>query len=399
MLDVIKVAFIFLFILFILRRKINVGYALIAGSVPFVFLYPMDLKKIPELLINSLTSHTSINLLFSLTLIKSFEYSLRQSGLMQKMTDISQKLLSNKKFSIISMPLIIGMLPSLGGAYLSAPMVDSATKTTEISSEEKAFINYWYRHPWELVLPLYPGIILASAVSGIPLGDLILLNLPVGMVFFITGFFLSMKKLQNKKQIELKNKIFKNLYSFIPLAFVLLPVILFKIELSVALFLNIIFLCLWFRFGVKETFKVIKYGFTIDVIILVFGVIIFKEMLQFSGAVEGIAHAITQTRIPYILVFILLPFLIGLITGISVGFVGSTFPLLLHLKDTVAHEISIAFVAGYAGVLLSPLHLCLILTKEYFKADMTGIYKKLIPSTLIIFIFALIEFAILRYYI
>ncbi len=63
-------------------------------------------------------------------MIKSFEYSLRQTGLMQKMTEASQRLVKDKKLSIISMPLIIGMLPSLGGAYLSAPMVDSATKNT-----------------------------------------------------------------------------------------------------------------------------------------------------------------------------------------------------------------------------------------------------------------------------
>lgn len=132
---------------------------------------------------------------------------------------------------------------------------------------------------------------------------------------------------------------------------------------------------------------------------LVFGVIIFKEMLQFSGAVDGIARAITNLEIPYLLIFISLPFFMGLITGISVGFVGSTFPLLIHLKPIIPYEISLAFVSGYAGVLVSPLHLCLILTKEYFKADMLGIYKKIFPAILIIFLFTLIEYTVLRYYI
>jgi hypothetical protein len=136
----------------------------------------------------------------------------------------------------------------------------------------------------------------------------------------------------------------------------------------------------------------------LDVIVLVFGVIIFKEMLQLSGAVDGIAKAITDAQIPYLIIFITLPFFVGLITGISVGFVGSTFPILLHLKETLSYEISIAFVSGYAGVLLSPLHLCLILTKDYFKADILGIYKKILPATLIIFFVALIEYFFLRYY-
>lgn len=187
MIDIIKVCFIFVFILFLLRKKINVGYALLAGSLAFFILYPIDLKNAALKLIKSFSSSVSINLFLSLTLIKSFEYSLRQTGLMQKMTEASQILINNRKFSIISMPLIIGMLPSLGGAYLSAPMVASATKNLNMSNEEKAFINYWYRHPWELVLPLYPGIVLASAVSGVPLRQLILLNLPVALILFIVG--------------------------------------------------------------------------------------------------------------------------------------------------------------------------------------------------------------------
>ncbi len=397
MIDIFKLSFIFLFILFLLRRKIDIGISMLAGSTLFIIFYPVNFEKLPSVIGESLISHTSINLLFSLTLIKSFEYFLRQVGLIQKMTEASQQLLTNKKLSIISMPLIIGMLPSLGGAYLSAPMVESATKDFKVSREEKAFINYWYRHPWELVLPLYPGIVLAALVSGVPLRDLILLNIPVGIVLFITGFLFSMRHLDNCKKSPVKNKI-NDLYSFIPIILVLLPVIIFKVDLYISLFFNILALTIWFKKKLNTLFLTIKYGFTKDVITLVIGVILFKEMLQFSGAVDSLAQTITHSGVPYLLVFILLPFLTGLITGVSVGFVGSTFPLLLHLKDIMAYEISIAFVSGYIGVLLSPLHLCLILTKEYFKADLFGVYKKIVPATVILFFSALIEFVFLRYY-
>lgn len=398
MLDIIKVTFIFLFILFLLRRKVSIGYALLAGSFLFIIFFPFNFKTAATALFKTLISPNTINLLLSLTLIKSFEYSLRQTGIMQTMTEASQKLVNNKKLSIISMPLIIGMLPSLGGAYLSAPMVDSATKNLSMSKEEKAFINYWYRHPWELILPLYPGIVLASALSGLPLRDLILLNLPVALIFFISGFFLSMKNLKKEKKSIKTSGMFKSLYSFIPILLVLLPVILLKIDLYVTLFLNILIVCFYFRKKFKETLSIIKYGFTFDVIILVVGVMIFKEMLQSSGAVDGVAKAITESGVPYLVVFISVPLFIGLITGISVGFVGSTFPLLLHLKETMPYEISLAFVSGYIGVLVSPLHLCLILTREYFRADMFGIYRKIIPACIVIFFIALIEFAFLRYY-
>jgi len=47
-------------------------------------------------------------------------------------------------------------------------------------------------------------------------------------------------------------------------------------------------------------------------------------------------------------------------------------------------------------VLLSPVHLCLILTKEYFKADMWGMYKRMLPASAVIFVAALIEYTVLR---
>lgn len=398
MIDILKVSLIFVFIVFLLRRKINIGYALIVGSLLFFILYPFHLKKTGIALFNALISHTSINLYLSLTLIKSFEYSLRQTGLMQKMTEASQSLLGNKKLSIISMPLVMGMLPSLGGAYLSAPMVDSATKNLNMAKEEKAFINYWYRHPWELILPLYPGIVLASAVSGVHLRELIILNLPAAMILFLAGFVLSMRNVKDKNQLSTSNRNFKSLYSFIPIILVLFPVIVFKIDLYISFIFNIILLCLYYRKSFKEILSIIKHGFTSDIFYLVIGVIIFKEMLQVSGAVDGIARAITQSGIPYLIVFTILPLFVGLITGITIGYVGSTFPLIMTLKQTLPYEISIAFVAGYLGVLISPLHLCLILTKEYFKANIIGMYRKIIPGCCIILCIALIEFVILRYY-
>ncbi|MEN2986267.1 MAG: DUF401 family protein [Thermodesulfovibrionaceae bacterium] len=397
--DIIKVSIIFLLILFLLRKRISVGLAVLIGSLCFFIFYKIDFNKTFEVLSKALFSHIFINLFLSLTLIKSFEYTLRHTGFMKKMTDASQVVFKNQKLSIISMPLIIGMLPSLGGAYLSAPMVDYATKNLKISKEEKAFINYWYRHPWELILPLYPGIVLASAVSGFPLRELILLNLPVAIVFFVVGFFLSMRNIERNEQVRIKFKEkIKMSLNFIPVLIVLLLVIAFKIDLSVALFLIIVSLCIYRRKSFRELISFLKYGFTLDVVMLVLGVIFFKEIIQLSGAVDGITKTLSEAQIPYIFVFIFIPFFTGFITGVSVGFVGSTFPLILHLKNILSYEISISFISGYIGVLLSPLHLCLILTKEYFKADIVGIYKKVVIGCLTIFLIALIQFIIFKYY-
>jgi hypothetical protein len=80
------------------------------------------------------------------------------------------------------------------------------------------------------------------------------------------------------------------------------------------------------------------------------------------------------------LIVAVLPFLTGFMTG-AITFVGITLPLLLRLWETACSRASLPWLSAAAGVILSPLHLCLVLTREYFGADITKVYRLLwLPS-------------------
>ena len=117
---------------------------------------------------------------------------------------------------------------------------------------------------------------------------------------------------------------------------------------------------------------------------LVIGIMIFQEVLRATGALGGISVFFTATRMPVHLLLFLIPFIAGVMTGLTVGFVGITFPLLLPLMGASAPSpalVALAFGAGFAGVMLSPIHLCYVLTCEYFHADITKVYHRLfLPS-------------------
>jgi hypothetical protein len=66
------------------------------------------------------------------------------------------------------------------------------------------------------------------------------------------------------------------------------------------------------------------------------------------------------------------------------------------VDNTSIASISFAFASGFLGVLLSPVHICLVLTREYFKADLWGMYKMIIPASLIVFCVAIVEYLILK---
>ncbi|MCI0469842.1 MAG: DUF401 family protein, partial [Nitrospirae bacterium] len=330
----------------------------------------------------------------------------RERGLFLKMTTATRSLLRNKKAVIISMPALIGLLPSLGGAYFSAPMVDESTRDMKMSQEEKAFINYWFRHPWEFILPLYPGVLLAAALTGIELRSLILANCIYAALIFITGFSFSMRRqsigydggghLSGQQAGSSRNDALKQQLSFFPIIFILGMVMVLHVKLHYALGIVVASSLIFYRYRPKEILTAIKYGFTINVVTLIAGVMLFKFTMEQSGAVAQLSGYFSAKGIPMLPIIMLLPFISGLLTGLTVGFVGAVFPLIISLTGGAhLNEISAAFAAGFIGVLLSPVHLCLVLTREYFKADMWGIYKKTIPACGIIMAAAIAGYFIL----
>ena len=274
-------------------------------------------------------------------------------------------------------------------------MVREATEGTGVGNEEKAFINYWFRHPWEYMLPLYPGIVFAAAVSAIPLSGLVMVNTVYAVAMIATGFIFSMKKIDSAKEAGKGNPHSgeRQWLSFLPLSAVLLLVLAMKIELHYTLIIVLIPLFIFYRYGLAKAFRALQYGFSLDVIVMIAGIVLFKEVMESSGAVANLSRFLVEHGIPALPIFFLLPFIAGLLTGHTRGFVGSTFPLLLSIADQASLSlISFAFASGLIGVLLSPVHLCLVLTREYFRADLGGIYRKTIPASIIVFGVAVVKY-------
>ena len=69
--------------------------------------------------------------------------------------------------------------------------------------------------------------------------------------------------------------------------------------------------------------------------------------------------------------------------GITIGFVGTTFPILISPIEAfdqghlLLPYMMLAITGGFIGVLFSPLHLCLLLSIEYFKTSLIPVYRNL----------------------
>lgn len=117
---------------------------------------------------------------------------------------------------------------------------------------------------------------------------------------------------------------------------------------------------------------------------MIVAILIFKGMLEDSRAVEAISGEFMALAVPLVLIVVVLPFIVGGITGITIAFVGSTFPIIIPLIQTLGEGafmpayVALALVSGFLGVLLSPLHLCLLLSNQYFDAAFGRVYRHLL---------------------
>ncbi|MBI5665415.1 MAG: DUF401 family protein [Nitrospirae bacterium] len=398
MLDIIKIISVLAVIVLLLKRKWNLGVVMALSSVILALLYmltPLDFLNACHM---AATDKTTINLIVALTLIRIFENVMRKSGLMQAMMDSLRGMVIDRRILMASMPALIGLLPSMGGAMFSAPMVEEASKGIKVSPEKKAFINYMFRHPWEFTLPLYPGVVLASAITSHSLREIFLANLPYALCLVIGGMLWGLKGIGMHKE-GFKTMSVSGFLSFLPLALIVVMVIVFHLNLSLSMGAVIIGLFVTQRYSFKNIFQSLKEGLSWEILLIILGVMTFKAILNSSGAVANIGNFFTANNIPVLPVLFFLPFIYGLLTGLTVGFVGGTFPILLGLEN-VNHigAVSFAFASGYVGVLLSPVHLCLVLTREYFGAAMSGIYDKTVRVCILIMLVALAEYFLLGRY-
>jgi hypothetical protein len=97
--------------------------------------------------------------------------------------------------------------------------------------------------------------------------------------------------------------------------------------------------------------------------------------------VGRLSRELLDWHIPLIPIAMLLPFIVGLVGGITIAFVGATFPILVSLVNSLGQNdlmlpyMMLALVCGFAGVLVSPLHLCLVLSNEYFETNLVAVYR------------------------
>ncbi len=386
-------------IIVLVRLKVDLGLSLFAGAAVVGLFSRLGVAKVLIALGRACIAGPTVELVFVIASIMLLAEMSSHFGYLETFARALQRLVSDRRVSLCLMPAFGGLLPMPGGAMWSAPLVQSVDKESEISPEQRTFVNYWFRHLWEYVLPVYPGLVLASAILSVPITRLVRAQAPLSAAAIVGGAIVVYLTIKRGKSMPVSGaarlKALPLMLSGIwPFAFVLTLVLGFKANLLAVLVAAILLILLLTRTGPRAFGRLAWQSFSASSLSVVLGVMGFKEIMTTGGVVKVFPSILGSLHIPSALVLFFIPMIVGLLTGITQAFVGVAYPVVLPFI-TGAHSplsaATLAFAGGFLGVLLSPVHLCLILTYQYFKARLGGVYLLMIFPSVVV---AVVAFAL-----
>ncbi|MEW6226887.1 MAG: DUF401 family protein [Bacillota bacterium] len=403
---VLRLVLVCVFIVVALRRKINLGVAMFIASAALGLMFGLRPLALARGMVLSVFAMDSVRLAVALVLVMILESIMRYAGFLEGMTGALRKIVRDQRVVAALLPLFVGFLPSAGGALFSAPMVGEATRDIPISAEEKSFINYWFRHPMEFVVPIYSGVIIASKLLEVPIWTYVTLTSPFFVLAVLSGAVVAFRRLPQAvwrngdaarptraDWVALAN-------GLVPVMSVIVCAVVFKLDLMFALGGVALLTAMYARVPARVAAGFLKEAISSGMIFLIAGVMAFKGVLGLSGAVEQLPTFFEAAGVPMALVAFAMPFLIGFLTGYAPAYAGLALPVVAGLgaAGTGQPSLSLAIlgvVSGQAGVMLSPAHLCFSLTVAHFKADFGKVYK-LVAIPEVILVMAAVAYATFR---
>ena len=399
MVELLKIGVVFFVVLILTFKRVNLWIALLAGTFSLGVLFRMPFQSIVKDLLTSTLDMRTLLLLGAFIAILFFSTLLKVTGRMEEILEGFRGIFKDIRVVIALLPAMIGLMPIMGGALISAPMVVEGSDELKLSPERRTFINYWFRHVWQYTLPTYPSLILAATLIKIPVRNLGWINLPLTLTAVVSGIFFGfwgVPKSSRIKHLQNPTSSLRLFYNLCPLIFGLILVVGFQVELAYAFGLAILGMTISFKISWRVVLGGLKESLNIELLFTVAIVMGFKKVLESSGAIHSVSSVLLSSEVPLWLIAILVPFLVGLITGVTVAPIAISFPILIPLFQNDPHFLNymvLAFASGISGDLLSPFHLCLILTKDYFRADLKGVYRFVwVPAVSIVVVALLVTF-------
>lgn len=411
MLNLIGVIIAFIVIIVLIRKKFNFGLSLIVGSLIIGIFSLQTIKPIdiPKAFIQGIVYNfedqqintETIELAVLMTLIFVLAKCMQETGAIKKLID-SLRTFFSKGGTLGVIPAIYGLMPVPGGALFSAPLIDKEGENFNLNKNQKNFLNVWFRHIWFPIYPISSAMILVCSTdfSDIYIYKLIAANIPAFIAFIVIGL-IYLKIFTKNKCSDIPKPAKKNYSGLVYLLPPILPILFYiglllvgfsdvkdyqRIVFILGVVASIVLLFVLVRLEWPEFRVMLKKSLSINLALAIFGIMIFREMFEVSKSNVIIANMINNLAFPAIIIVIIVPLVLGLMTGYNLGAIALSYflvePFFEFTSVSTLGLTSLIFMSSLVGYLISPIHLCNVVSSDYLKTDTTRMYKMYIPASI-----------------
>lgn len=387
------VALAMLLIIIMLRKHIPIGPCMLAGGLLIWAVKAPSLHYLTQAGVETLSMSRTYDILLALYFVMCLEIELRTSGALAGMVHALQRIFSSTKVTLAVMPAFLGLLPSLGGARFSAPIVEEASRDLDITQEHKAAINFWFRHIFEFSSPIIPGMIMACNIAGVAYSDFIMHLCWLTALAFAAGWLVLIRPISDDPVKAAAAAPAEHEQNMQDLWLALSPVVLTFIlvvffDLNASLGMGVVTAGLFFVLRFTKRFvslrEVVVGALDIKMFLNVLCILYFIQILTVTNVLNEIVTAFQNSPLPVPVIIACVTFIIGVLTGMSQGHVAIVMPIVAAMDTGNLNLAGVAMAFGVAGQMLTPTHMCLVITVDYFKANFFKTLKPVVMGEIII---------------
>lgn len=385
-------------IILMLRRHIPIGPCMLTGGLFIWLMKTPELHYLTQAFSETLSLPRTYDIIFALYFVMCLEIELRTSGALAGMVHALQRIFSSNRVTLAVMPAFLGLLPSLGGARFSAPIVEEASKGLGLTSDHQSAINFWFRHIFEFSSPIIPGMIMACNIAGVAYSEFITHLCWLTVLMFSVGWFVLIRPIkadsikENTGTQAADEQGWQDLWlSLSPVILTFVLVVFFNMNASVGMGVVTAGLFIVLHFTKREVSlkEVVVGAIDMKMFFNVLCILYFIQILTVTQVLQEIVTAFQSSPLPVPVIIACVSFIIGVLTGMSQGHVAIIMPIIAAMQTGSLNLAGVAMAFGVAGQMLTPTHMCLVVTVDYFKASFFKTLKPvLIGEVMLLTIFS-----------
>lgn len=343
-------------------------------------------------IVRTVFSGETLELAACVGLIRILGSVLQRYGTLETMASSLKRLLKSSRYTIMAVPALLGSLSAFGGAIISAPLVDTAGDRLGFSPTRKAAVNMVFRHSVFFLYPFSTTILFTATIARVSPVEIVGQLWPLGIIMFVTSYLRLVKNSHeavDPTPTTYSTALKEFLVSSGPLS---VPVVLtcaLGVNLTIALAAGVIMAMAISRKSEGFSLNVIWKSVDYPSIATVLGVMVFKAFVVQMDFLPVAMDSLSRRGVPLEVLAGVGIFLFAFVSGAIQTGIAVALPMLLAAAPTYEHILlyaSFTYMIGFSAYLMSPLHLCQVLTNRYFKVDLAPVLREYWPVPVVTFL-------------